>query len=65
MLFVTFARVAPVEHEHAAVRAVTEFHAAKPRIAGKEKVGAVLADVAAAARVREFPGSRGGRASSA
>src|SRR2546422_6042573 len=38
-VFVTFACIAPVEHEHAAVRTVTEVHPAEPRIAGHEDVG--------------------------
>ena len=53
-VFVAFAGVAPIEHEHAAVRTVTEFHAAKPRIAGNEEVGPVFADVAAAAAFEDF-----------
>ena len=53
-VFVTFAGVAPIEHEHAAVRTVTEFHAAKPGIAGNEEVGRVFADVTAAAAFEDF-----------
>src|SRR6185503_13979307 len=37
-VFVTFARIAPVEHEHAAVGAVTEFHAAEPGVCRNEEV---------------------------
>src|SRR5204863_4497751 len=53
-VFVAFAGVAPVEHEDAAVRAITEFHAAKPGIAGNEEVGRVFADVTAAAAFEDF-----------
>ena len=50
----TFAGVAPVEDEHAAVGTVTEFHAAKPRVARREKVRRVPADVAGTAAFEEF-----------
>src|SRR5206468_7000694 len=53
-VFVTFARVAPVEHEHAAVRAVTEFHAAEPGVRRDEKVRPVPAHVTAAAAFEDF-----------
>ncbi len=42
---VTFPCVAPVEHEHAAVRPVAEVEAAKPRIAEEETIPAVRADI--------------------
>ena len=51
---VTFAYVAPVEHEHSSIRTITEFHAAKPRIATKEKVRPVPAYVAGTAAFEDF-----------
>ena len=53
-VFVTFARIAPVEHEHAAVGAVTEFHAAEPGVCRNEKVRPVPAHVAAAVAFEDF-----------
>ena len=53
-VFVTFARVAPVEHEHAAVGTVTDFHAAEPRISRNQKVHPVPAHVAAAVAFEDF-----------
>src|SRR5258706_12629468 len=53
-VLVTFARVAPVEHEDAAVGAVTDFHSAEPRILGNEEVGAMFSTVAAAVAFQDF-----------
>src|SRR5262245_33995734 len=53
-VFVTLARIAPVEHEHAAVRTVTQLHPAEPRIGRNEEVGCVPADVAASIAFEDF-----------
>ena len=47
-VFVTFAGVAPVGHEDAAVRRGEEIDAAKPRVADAEEIRAVFGHVAAA-----------------
>jgi hypothetical protein len=52
--FVTFAGIAPIENEHAAIGAVTEFHAAKPGIAREEKVGAVPPNVTGTVAFEDF-----------
>ena len=52
--FVAFARVAPVEHEHAAIGTVTEFHAAEPGIARKQKIRPMPSDVTRAAAFEDF-----------
>ena len=51
---VTLARVTPIEHERTAVRTVTDFHSAEPRIGCDEEVGPVLANVAAAAAQKQI-----------
>src|SRR6266487_6188864 len=52
--FVTFAGIAPVEHEHATIRTVTEFHAAEPGITKEQAVFSMLADVTGAGAFQDF-----------
>ena len=51
---VALAGVAPVSHIHAAVRAVGQFHAAKPVVCGAEKIWAVFAHIAGASAFEDF-----------
>src|SRR5439155_1026694 len=53
-IFVTFARIAPIENEHAAVRAIADFHSAEPWVGGNEEVRAMFANVTAAAAFQNF-----------
>src|SRR5438874_375118 len=54
VVIVAIARIAPVEHEHRAIRSVTDFHPAEPRIRRDEEVHAMFADVATAAALKDF-----------
>ena len=54
VVFVAFAGVAPIENENAAVRAVTDFHAAEPRIGRREEIRSMFADIAAPAAFENF-----------
>src|SRR5438067_13118495 len=53
-IFVTFARVTPIENEDATVRAVADFHSAEPLVGGTEEDRPMFADVAAAGAFQNF-----------
>src|SRR6478752_3763173 len=53
-VIVAFACVTPIQHEYAAVRAITQFHAAKPGIARHKKIGTVFADITASVAFENF-----------
>ena len=51
---VALARIAPIEHEHAAVGTITQVESAKPGVAKQELIGAVVANIARAGAFEDF-----------